>query len=136
VALFRITEIFEGKILLDGVDLATIGLDDVRTKIAIIPQDPVLFAGVYVYKCVCVCVCVYVCVCVCVCVCVDTYIILNTHTHMYMYVTYTCIYREHPYKPGPLHRLQGSRSEFSAREGPYAGLGAKILKSTRYSGVR
>ena len=45
VALFRITEIFSGSIRLDGIDLSQIGLDDVRKNIAIIPQDPVLFAG-------------------------------------------------------------------------------------------
>jgi len=45
VALFRITEIFAGTIRLDGIDLSKIGLDDVRKNIAIIPQDPVLFAG-------------------------------------------------------------------------------------------
>jgi len=45
VALFRITEIFSGTIRLDGVDVSKIGLDDLRTNIAIIPQDPVLFAG-------------------------------------------------------------------------------------------
>jgi ABC-type multidrug transport system fused ATPase/permease subunit len=38
VALFRITEIFAGKVLLDGLDVSTIGLDDLRKNIAIIPQ--------------------------------------------------------------------------------------------------
>jgi ABC-type multidrug transport system fused ATPase/permease subunit len=42
VALFRITEIFSGSIRLDGIDVSKIGLDDLRTNIAIIPQ--VLFA--------------------------------------------------------------------------------------------
>ena len=45
VALFRITEIFSGRVILDGIDVSKIGLDDLRTHIAIIPQDPVLFAG-------------------------------------------------------------------------------------------
>lgn len=45
-ALFRLVEIESGRILLDGVDLATLGLSDVRGRkngMAIIPQDPVLF---------------------------------------------------------------------------------------------
>lgn len=48
VAMFRLTEIDAGSIIVDGVDLSTLGLSDVRGKpngIAIIPQDPVLFAG-------------------------------------------------------------------------------------------
>ena len=47
-ALYRLAEIESGTILLDGVDLAKIGLDDVRGRshgMYILPQDPVLFAG-------------------------------------------------------------------------------------------
>ncbi|KAJ2850363.1 hypothetical protein GGI22_005393, partial [Coemansia erecta] len=45
LALFRIIEAAEGRILLDGEDIAQYGLFDVRSKLSIIPQDPVLFAG-------------------------------------------------------------------------------------------
>jgi ABC-type multidrug transport system fused ATPase/permease subunit len=45
VTLFRLVEPFAGAIELDGIDLLTLGLDDVRGRIAAIPQDPVLFSG-------------------------------------------------------------------------------------------
>ncbi|KAJ2076930.1 hypothetical protein H4R24_005425, partial [Coemansia sp. RSA 988] len=45
LALFRIVEAASGQILLDGEDIAKYGLFDVRSKLSIIPQDPVLFAG-------------------------------------------------------------------------------------------
>ncbi|XP_015117545.1 multidrug resistance-associated protein 4 [Diachasma alloeum] len=43
-ALFRLTKI-EGIIEIDGVDTASISLEDLRRHIAIIPQEPVLFSG-------------------------------------------------------------------------------------------
>lgn len=45
MALFRITELSEGRILIDGVDMRNIPLKDARTPISIIPQDPVIFSG-------------------------------------------------------------------------------------------
>jgi ABC-type multidrug transport system fused ATPase/permease subunit len=38
VALFRIANIEEGQILIDGVDLSTIPLEVLRSRIGIIPQ--------------------------------------------------------------------------------------------------
>ncbi|VDI57681.1 ATP-binding cassette, subfamily C (CFTR/MRP), member 1 [Mytilus galloprovincialis] len=45
MGLFRIIEKAKGRILIDGIDISTIGLHDLRSKITIIPQDPVLFSG-------------------------------------------------------------------------------------------
>jgi ATP-binding cassette subfamily C (CFTR/MRP) protein 5 len=35
----------DGQIKIDQIDIASVGLDDVRSRISIIPQDPVLFTG-------------------------------------------------------------------------------------------
>lgn len=45
LALFRIIEAAEGGIVVDGVDTSKIGLKDLRSAIAIIPQDPQLWEG-------------------------------------------------------------------------------------------
>ncbi|XP_004685060.1 PREDICTED: canalicular multispecific organic anion transporter 2 [Condylura cristata] len=45
LCLFRILEAAEGEILIDGLNVASIGLHDLRSQLTIIPQDPVLFSG-------------------------------------------------------------------------------------------
>ncbi|CAD6187004.1 unnamed protein product [Caenorhabditis auriculariae] len=45
LALFRMIEPAGGRIIIDNVDVSTIGLHDLRSNITIIPQDPVLFSG-------------------------------------------------------------------------------------------
>lgn len=45
LCLFRILEAVKGEIKIDGVRISEIGLHDLRSKITIIPQDPVLFSG-------------------------------------------------------------------------------------------
>ncbi|CAI4620570.1 ADM_collapsed_G0035900.mRNA.1.CDS.1 [Saccharomyces cerevisiae] len=45
LALFRILEATEGKIIIDGIDISDIGLFDLRSHLAIIPQDAQAFEG-------------------------------------------------------------------------------------------
>eukprot|EP00457_Paulinella_chromatophora_P000127 gb/GEZN01000127.1/.p1 GENE.gb/GEZN01000127.1/~~gb/GEZN01000127.1/.p1 ORF type:complete len:795 (-),score=98.70 gb/GEZN01000127.1/:2430-4814(-) len=45
LCLFRMYELTTGRILIDGIDIAKIGLHTLRKKLAIIPQDPVIFSG-------------------------------------------------------------------------------------------
>lgn len=46
-ALFQLYNL-EGSIIIDDINTTEIPLDDVRSKISIIPQEPVLFSGIYI----------------------------------------------------------------------------------------
>ncbi|RIA87106.1 P-loop containing nucleoside triphosphate hydrolase protein [Glomus cerebriforme] len=45
LSLFRFVEPSNGKISIDGIDISSIGVEDLRSRITIIPQDPILFSG-------------------------------------------------------------------------------------------
>lgn len=45
LALFRFLEPRQGQILIDGLDISKMKLQALRSRLAIIPQDPVLFSG-------------------------------------------------------------------------------------------
>ncbi|KAG0027521.1 hypothetical protein BGZ81_005507 [Podila clonocystis] len=45
LSLFRFMEPTSGSIVIDGIDIANIGLEDLRRRLTIIPQDAVLFNG-------------------------------------------------------------------------------------------
>lgn len=45
VVLLRLVEPCGGKILIDDIDVSTIGLDNLRNAVTIIPQTPIIFSG-------------------------------------------------------------------------------------------
>lgn len=45
LSFFRFVEAFEGRIVIDGIDISKIGLTDLRTRVTIIPQDPTILSG-------------------------------------------------------------------------------------------
>jgi ATP-binding cassette subfamily C (CFTR/MRP) protein 1 len=45
LSLLRLIEPSDGRILIDGIDLSSIKLADLRSSIAVVPQEPVLFSG-------------------------------------------------------------------------------------------
>ncbi|CAO3624021.1 unnamed protein product [Cunninghamella echinulata] len=45
LSVFRFLEAYSGKIIIDGLDISTLALDELRSSLTIIPQDPVLFSG-------------------------------------------------------------------------------------------
>ncbi|KAG2008510.1 ATP-binding cassette transporter [Coprinopsis cinerea AmutBmut pab1-1] len=45
LSFFRFVEPTKGRILVDGLDLSKVGLTDVRSRITIIPQDPIILSG-------------------------------------------------------------------------------------------
>jgi len=50
LAMFRLLEAREGSITIDGTNIATLGVKQLRSRLGIIPQDPVLFVGTLRYN--------------------------------------------------------------------------------------
>lgn len=48
--MYEVDKVDDGKILIDGLDISTLGLHQLRKAISIIPQDPVVFSGTMRYN--------------------------------------------------------------------------------------
>lgn len=44
-AIFRLVESSGGTIIIDGQDISSVGMHDLRSRIGLIPQEPILFHG-------------------------------------------------------------------------------------------
>ena len=45
MALYRIVEPWSGRVIIDAIDVSTIGLKDLRSRLSLVPQDPIVFSG-------------------------------------------------------------------------------------------
>ena len=45
MSLFRFVDPESGSISIDSVDITSIGVEDLRARLTLVPQDPVLWAG-------------------------------------------------------------------------------------------
>ena len=45
IALFRMEKFRKGRVRIDGIDITKISLHDLRSRLSIIPQDPIMFAA-------------------------------------------------------------------------------------------
>ena len=50
LTLFRMVELSAGQVEIDGVDISSLGLGDLRARMSIIPQQPTLFSGTVRYN--------------------------------------------------------------------------------------
>ena len=50
ISISRIVELLSGKITIDGVDISDLNLNYLRSRITVIPQDPILFKGTLRYN--------------------------------------------------------------------------------------
>eukprot|EP00283_Hemiselmis_rufescens_P014305 CAMPEP_0173443524 /NCGR_PEP_ID=MMETSP1357-20121228/30032_1 /TAXON_ID=77926 /ORGANISM="Hemiselmis rufescens, Strain PCC563" /LENGTH=1295 /DNA_ID=CAMNT_0014409445 /DNA_START=9 /DNA_END=3896 /DNA_ORIENTATION=- len=50
MGLYRMSEVRSGKIVMDGVDIADVPLEQLRGALAIVPQEPMLFQGSIAYN--------------------------------------------------------------------------------------